>query len=290
MAKKKAEANPLASMLKNTPAEKKKKVTEDVTIEAEVDVVVEAEEIEAGPAALVKKQVDDVAVVVADTAGFGEIAGEVDQDDLIIPRLIQVHGVGDLAQEFDHGSLCINGDVQLMEMKDKKFSEEIQFIPLKAQKVYRENFAYNEAATKDSIPREFSSEQQVLDAGGKVTKWESGQGMFRPAMNLLMAVVMPKEGLDEDLGPYFLDEYGDEVFGIFAMRLAKGAYNSAGKQLLTDYGRVLKRMPGGLPGSRYRMVIENQKKGDNWVWTPVIKRIMKNNPTELVEFFSSLIG
>jgi len=282
MAKKKTESNPLADMLNNTP---------DTT--EEVVETVAAEVIEDAPAAMVKNQETPDgggAVVVADTAGFGEIAGDVDQDDLIIPRLIQVHGVGDLAQEFDHGCLCVNGEAQLMEMVDKKKSAEIQFIPLKAQKVFRENFAYNDPATKDAIPREFASEQQVLDAGGTVTKWESGQGMFRPAMNLLMAVALPKDEVSDDLATYFIDEYGDEVFGIFAMRLAKGAFNSAGKQLLTDYFRVIKRLPGGLPATRYRMVIENQKKGENWVWTPVIKKLPKNNPQELVEFFSALIG
>ena len=263
------------------------------TTETEVEVTETEAVVEVQVPALVKKQEggDDAgAVVVADTANFGEIAGEVDLDDMIMPRLIQVHGVGDLAQEFDHGSLCINGEVQLMEMLDKKSSNEIQFIPLKAQKVFRENFGFNDPDTKDSIPRELNTEQQVLDAGGQVTKWESGRGMFRPAMNLLLSVAIPKDQITEDLAPYFIDDYGDEAFGVFAMRLAKGAFNSAGRQLLTDYKRSVCRLPGGLPASRYRMVIENQKKGDNWVWTPVVRRIMKNNPPELVEYFSSLIG
>lgn len=239
---------------------------------------------------------ENTALVLA-SAGIGEVGGEIDGGDLIIPRIVQVHNVGDLSQEYDPGTAVLGagGDtfpfVDLPEDKDarRKHSNSFEFIPLKVQKVYREHFDYNDPKQKELIPREFLSAKEMLEAGGKESYDKpTGPGSFRPALSMMVAIVMPTDRVPEHLVPFFCDEYKGESFCIAMWRLQKSAYSSAGKVIITDAQRALRKT--GILSGRYTVRFENQKRGDNLVWCPVASLNKTRNSSDLVGFLTQLVG
>lgn len=284
--------------------DKKSNEDEDAPTEAKAEVVEEKEE-EATEAEVptsteiepVERDAENSHLVLA-TAGIGELGGDIDGGDLILPKIIQVHNVGDLAQEYEPGSAILGagGDtfqfVDLPDDKDarRKYSNSFEFIPLKMQKVWREYFDYNDKNMKDEIPREFASAREMIDAGCKESyePRPKGRGHCRPALSTMVAVVCKTDDVPEELVPFFCDEFKEDSYCLAMWRLQKSAYSSAGKVLITDAQRALRRT--GILSARYTAKFENQKRGDNFVWCPVVSLNRARNPKDVQEFLTSLVS
>ena len=225
---------------------------------------------------------------------LGQIGGQIDAADLIIPRASIVHGVGKLSEDFEPGSLVLDAEAEVVDMPDDKRarmsnSNPYLMIPLRAVKVFRENFDFNDPDTKDKFPREFLSEDDVVAAGGRVEFAKASEGNFRPALNLQMALVRKTADVTPEIEHYFVDSYGDESFCIANLRLTKTSFRVAGKILITDMARTLRRREGGMLAARYLCINERVAAGDNMVWTPKFRLLPDSNEKGLIQYFRDLL-
>jgi len=199
-------------------------------------------------------------------AGYGDVAGEVDQSDIKKPKLKIVHSVGDLSERFpqNQGYYCLGGEVLLTDPKTP-----LDICVVQANVIYQENLVYG----SEDMPRVFNTLAEVKDAGGWIEWIDNEKPPFSKALNAVVLIERPEGIADVDAGFFCLEIEGKE-YALAQWRLTGTAYTSAGKDILTA-----KAMSGGRPlcSRLFKLTTERVKKGVNWVWVPRVKNAGKTS-------------
>ena len=192
------------------------------------------------------------------SATLGTIAGEIESDDIVIPRLNLVQNVGSLAELFNGGDLVLNKEVVL--------SAPLELTILSARKQFVQNLDFD----SDEKPQVYNTLEEVHAAGGTI-EWVGNQKpSFTPVLHVNLVFKAPA-GLDYAL-PL---EYNGDAYGLAVWTLRGVAYTRAGKNILTAAKFALR---DGLFNGKWELTSKREKFGRNSVFVPVLRNVGRNTP------------
>ena len=210
------------------------------------------------------------ATALSSGSGGTGIVGEVDTEDIIIPRLNIVQNVGQMAEMFNAGAVVLNKEVEL--------PTPLELTILTARKQFVENLPFD----SEEKPRVFDTLAEVKQAGGTI-EWE---GNVRPSYNPVLHVQVifaAPEGFADYALPL---DYNGHAYGLAIWTLRGVAYNRAGKNILTAARFSLR---DGLVFGKWELTTKKEKFGRNSVVVPVLRNAGRNTP-DFVNWVKSIGG
>lgn len=198
---------------------------------------------------------------------LGTIVGDIDSDDIVIPRLNIVQSVGPLAELFNAGCVVLNKEVEL--------PTPLELTVLSARKQFVENLDFD----SDEKPQVFNSLEEVKAAGGTIEWVDDKKPSYTPILHVQVLFKAP-DGLDYAL-PL---EYNGCAYGMAQWTLRGVAYSRAGKNILTAAKLSLR---DGLFNGKWELSTKREKFGKNSVFVPVLRNVGRNAP-EFVQYICSL--
>jgi hypothetical protein len=261
--------------------------------------------------AVVEKTSSDITVprAFAFDASAG-LVGDWDQSDVKFPALKIVQGSGQLAAQWNTGTLLL-GDDELLpppDLRTPKPEHTFRFVPVQLTKQFRENLSQEEASS-GAIPRVVSTLAEVEAMGG-TTQWIGDQKpSWSPSARILMLVERPEgipgSGSDH---PGFVLEFDNHLYapcvyyagGSAWTALAKPLFNAAltsltvverdatGAPLKSPNG-VIRRVPY-LPKAFWTWRTVRRPAGDYTVFAPEVRLTRDDTSDELRSFVSTLLG
>lgn len=206
----------------------------------------------------------DATVGYADAARYHDVRGDIDSDDLIIPRLALTQKSGNLSDEFPLGSWVLNKSAVVAELGQK-----FRITPLIADKFYQENVEYG----GDQMPRRFDNHYQA-EAVGLRTKKDPETGE-KPEISKCLDLTVLIRGESEDLPPEFNLEFEGELFALALWSMTSwSAYQNAARWILT--ARQM-RLPS-LHAAEWEVTSEkSQMANGNTFFIPKVRQSVNNS-------------
>jgi len=185
--------------------------------------------VEAAPQSEDKALATTVATDVAHPIGqmFDDIDGEIDKDDIIIPRLALCQKGSNLQDDFPVGSWVMNKTNQIAELGD-----EVPFTPIAASKYYQENTEYEAGG---AMPRRFRTAAEAQDAGLRLDfDDETGE---KPEVQkcLDLTILIRWTGKDgASMPPEFNLNFGGEYYAMVMYSMSSwSSYQNAARWILS---------------------------------------------------------
>ena len=201
------------------------------------------------------------------SAALGTVAGEIESDDIVIPRLNLVQNVGNLNELFTAGELVLNKEVVL--------PAPLELTILSARKQFVQNLDFDSGEK----PQVFNTLEEVHAAGGTI-EWVGNQKpSYVPVLHVNLVFKAPA-GLDYAL-PL---EYNGDAYGLAVWTLRGVAYTRAGKNILTAAKFSLR---DGLFNGKWELTSKREKFGRNSVFVPVLRNVGRNTP-DFVDFLRTI--
>lgn len=202
---------------------------------------------------------------------LGAVAGDISTDDIVIPRMNLVQGVGTLSELFTPGSVVLNKEVVLTTGETP-----LELTILSARKQFAENLPFD----SEEKPRVFNTLDEVKEAGGSIEWVNDEQPSFAPILHLQLVFKAP-DGADNYAYPL---EFDGKPYGLAVWTLRGVAYTRAGRNILTAARFALR---DGLFNGKWALTTKREKFGRNSVVVPVLRNIGRNTP-EFVEFLRNI--
>lgn len=202
---------------------------------------------------------------------LGAVAGDISTDDIVIPRMNLVQGVGTLSELFTPGSVVLNKEVVLTTGETP-----LELTILSARKQFAENLPFD----SEEKPRVFNTLDEVKEAGGSIEWVNDEQPSFAPILHLQLVFKAP-DGEDNYAYPL---EFDGKPYGLAVWTLRGVAYTRAGRNILTAARFALR---DGLFNGKWALTTKREKFGRNSVVVPVLRNIGRNTP-EFVEFLRNI--
>lgn len=228
-------------------------------------------------------------------------AGEADVRHIRFPRLQIVHGVGELIKAgWTVGSFVLNGAVALAEPKKGETyirpEDGVAFyllgglgggLPTWMEIITDAEFKAGKKA------RIFKNEREAIALGFKTGKeWRAlnnpAAPKYGPALTVKVLIEATKE-LEGNPNFPIINEATGKSYALASLTFAKGAYWSAGKDLVSHISGC-QMMNKAIPGNKYPLYntlfklhnkLETPKGSTNAVWTPAVKAVSKTSPEML---------
>ena len=164
-------------------------------------------------------------------ADLDDVEGEVDRDDMRVPKLNIAQSIGPLSDDFPKGAWVLNRTTQLGALGDK-----LSFTPLRAKKTYVESLEYG----TDDFPRIFQTRADC-EAAGLRTEFDDELG--KPEVGQALDVTLLLRAVGTVDAPEFSLEFEGERYALALWSISSwSAYNSAAKTLLTARTMYLKSL------------------------------------------------
>lgn len=211
-------------------------------------------------------------VATPSTMELGQVEGEVNAGDIRLPRLQIAYGVGGLSETFNPGDLVLNAEELLVHK-----GEELRFIVVTARKYWKERL--DQAAFAAGItPSTYTTEAEVIAAGG-TTRWKDGVGPnYSPALNLRMLIEKP----NNIVSGLFGIKVGDTEHAPAEWDIDKSAYKKAAPVILSASQFSLRKR--GLLSGKFAVVTRSEKtRSGNMVVVPVVKLAAHNTDAEIAD-------
>ncbi len=213
---------------------------------------------------------DTTQLAATEMPGLGSVSGEIDADDIVIPRLNLVQNVGELADLFTPGAVTYNKEVELSDGNTP-----IEVTVLRARKQFVEALDYDSGER----PQVFDSLEEVKAVGGTV-EWVGNQKpTYNPVLHVHIVFKAPA-GLDYA----FPLEYKGESYGMAVWTLRGVAFKRAGRNILTASKFSLR---DGLFHGKWELTTKREKVARNSFVVPVLRNVGRNTP-DFVEFLRTL--
>lgn len=203
-------------------------------------------------------------------------------DQIILPRLNIVQGVGMLKDSFPVGSLILNRQVVLYKQPVRDAQGNITEPGTKPVKITCCGFKpvkYVEMVQGGSRGMVVNSEQEVSEANGTLDykTWEAkkheGMKRFSPYVEGLFLIEQP-EGVDDNSFPYVVDGKNHAIV-LWAMKGT--AFTAAAKRTFFTDRAVGCLRKGGYPSMQYDLSVIYQKWGANGAWVPQLLATTKSS-------------
>ena len=205
---------------------------------------------------------------------LGEVQGEVDQKDVLIPYLNLVHGTGRLSKAFPKGTWVYGSDLKIAEA-DQPLSLTVMSI----RKFYEDWNA-------DYVAGEKLNTYQTLDevrAAGRTTEWVGKtKPTARPVAVLTLLIKQP-EDVDS---PRFSYAFDGNLYAPAMWYVRSTAYPAA-KKVFSAAGIDLKSK--GLLKGEFTVFSTERNAGGNDVFVPQMS-LTGENSDEFVEFIKTNFG
>ncbi len=201
---------------------------------------------------------------------LGSVCGDISPEDIVIPRLSLVQGVGDLAELFAPGGIVLDKSLLLSDGNTP-----LELTVLSARKKYIENLPFD----ADSRPNVFNTLEEVRAAGGTIDWVDDQQPSYVPLLQVHVIFRAP-EGSDY---AYPL-EFEGQSYGLAIWTMRGVAYNRAGRNILTAASFALR---DGLFNGKWQLTTKREKFGRNSIVVPVLRNVGRNTP-EFVDFLRSI--
>lgn len=160
-------------------------------------------------------------------SGGGGIEGDIDAEDIKLPRINLVQSTSQIADEFTPGSFVLDKEIEL-----GNDANPIHLVTLWGKKLYQQKLPFGES---EESPIVYGTRKEVKDFGG-TTEWSKeaieGGRYFENLAHFVVAVRCPDES-SEELTARFDLELGDELWTRVALTVNGSSYNSFGKQMIT---------------------------------------------------------
>lgn len=202
------------------------------------------------------------------------VEGEILPGDLKFPRINLVQKLGPLSDAFDAGSIIFNRELTLC---PKNGSVDMTVLRLKKQ--YQEVIPFD----SEQHPRMFNTIAEVREVGGSVIRGEGT--LFAEIAHIQVAIKKP-ENCSEELEGLFCEEFEGNQYALALWTLAKTAYTSAGKRIITTAANQLKST--GLLGGNWNVTVEIRSTEKYSWFVPIFKLVGIHKP-EALDFFRSLL-
>lgn len=195
---------------------------------------------------------------------YHDVRGDIDSDDLIIPRLALTQKSGNLSDEFPLGSWVLNKSSVVAELGQK-----FRITPLIADKFYQENVEYG----GDQMPRRFDNHYQA-EAVGLRTKKDPETGE-KPEISKCLDLTVLIRGESESLPPEFNLDFEGESFALALWSMTSwSAYQNAARWILT--ARQM-RLPS-LHAAEWEVTAEkSQMSNGNTFFIPKVRQTVTNS-------------
>lgn len=195
------------------------------------------------------------------------IHGEIDESDIILPRLNLVNPTSKLCTEDDMpiGSFVLEKEVVLATREGK-----LNFVVLDLTKLFQQKVDYQGGET----PNVVATKAEVLEAGGTLD-WSpeavEDETYYQNLAHVVMLVQAPSD-LDESELHRFPLEYDGAHWARVIFTVAGGAYNSFAKAIVT-HGMGKLRRAGGLFTGLWTVKAAKKSNDDNTWYVPVSKLV-----------------
>ncbi len=205
-------------------------------------------------------------------AMMGTISGDVDSDDILIPRLNVVQGVGPLSELYQPGQIVLNKETVLSDG-----SSPIELTVLSARKQFAENLPFD----SDERPRVYNTLEEVHEAGGSIEWKDDEKPSFTPILHVQLLLKAPAgaEGA-------FPLEYKGEPYALALWTLRGVAYTRAGRNILTAARFSLR---DGIHHGKWTLATKREKFGRNSVFVPVLRNVGRHD-ADFLAFVAGLVG
>ncbi len=205
-------------------------------------------------------------------AMMGTISGDVDSDDILIPRLNVVQGVGPLSELYQPGQIVLNKETVLSDG-----ATPIELTVLSARKQFAENLPFD----SDERPRVYNTLEEVHEAGGSIEWKDDEKPSFTPILHVQLLLKAPAgaEGA-------FPLEYKGEPYALALWTLRGVAYTRAGRNILTAARFSLR---DGIHHGKWTLATKREKFGRNSVFVPVLRNVGRHD-ADFLAFVAGLVG
>lgn len=209
------------------------------------------------------------------------IDGEVDIDDIKLPRINVVNAMSDLhtEDEFPLGAIVLDKEVQLIDREG-----ELEFVVLYCKPLYQQKLPYE---SKES-PIVVSTKREVIEEGG-TTEWSKTAmeefRFFERLAHFVLAIKAP-EDVDESELHRFPSELGGEYWGRVALTVNGSSFKSFGKNVITAGVGKLKQT--GLHSGGWLLKLDKRSNEKGSWYVPVSKFAGMIDDEEALEFFAEL--
>lgn len=220
--------------------------------------------------------VASAAIVPAKSFDECGVEGEITPADLKFPRINLVQKIGDLSNNFEPGSIVFDKSTVLC-AKNKA----LELTVLRLKKQYQEVLPYG----SEDHPRIFNTMAEVREAGGTTTRGEGGL-LFAEMATIQVAIKKP-ENCSEDTEALFCEEFDGDQYALGLWTLAKTAYTSAGKTLITKAMNQLKS--AGILSGIWSVTME-LRHSDKYQWYVPLFKLAGIHAPEKQSFFRSLLS
>lgn len=228
------------------------------------------------PTAVAETHTRDTGVAVSSGyADLDDIEGEVDRDDMRVPKLNIAQSIGPLSDDFPKGAWVLNRTTQLASIGDK-----LCFTPLRAKKTFVESLEYG----TDDFPRIFQTRSECEAAG---LRTEFHEELGKPEVGQALDVTLLIRSVGSVDAPEFSLEFEGERYALALWSISSwSAYNSAAKTLLTARTMYLKSLNQREWSGHTE---KKQMKNGNNTYIPLLTG-GPNNSTAFKDWTRSLIG
>lgn len=216
------------------------------------------------------------AIVSAKSFDDCGVEGEITTADLKFPRINLVQKLGDLSNNFESGSIVFDKSVVLSTK-----NEPLNLTVLRLKKQYQEVLPYG----SEDHPRVLNTMAEVREVGGTITRGEGGT-LFAEMATIQVAVKRPQD-CPEEQDALFCEEFNGDQYALGLWTLAKTAYTSAGKTLITKAMNQLKS--AGILSGIWSVSVE-LRKSDKYQWYVPIFKLTDIHTPEAQSFFRSLLS
>lgn len=213
-------------------------------------------------------------------------------DEIVLPRINLVQGIGDLSTIFEKGEIVLNKELVIYTPggKDTEKSESLDITIVGFRPTQ-----WTEKIAGGAMGRLFASPAEVVAVGGTTsydtwqaaTKAKKDVPYFEPLATALVLIRKPAFVEDED-GAYFGEVFGEHHYTLALWSMKGGAYTNGAKVLKT--ARKIRHLRSGYATYSWKLdTLLKKYPNGNSAYIPSLKPGEKHGP-EFAAFLANALG
>jgi len=187
---------------------------------------------------------------------LGEVSGDIDRRDLILPRLNIVQGVGPMSELFDSGDIVLNGETLIVPKETP-----VQLTVLSIKKSFEEWLAYDPDGPR---PRLFETVESLQEAD----LWTDWRNNERPPAREIATAMLLINKPEELESVSFSTKVGEKDCAVAVWTIRGSAYARAAKKIFSAASLELART--GLLSGLWELSTKKESVNGNPIAVPVL--------------------